>query len=207
MSKYLSNQKVTAFLRLLKPWALAVIFVLILRFTGALSGISFLATSVLLESGVMDANPNEIQGERAPFDYNFTIKDLEGNKVDFKQYQGKVVFLNLWATWCGPCRVEMPSIQELYDAMDKTKVSFVMLSLDSDENRDKIVKYIHDKKFSFPVYQPSGYLPKQLRVNSIPTTFVIGADGKIKSKKVGAANYSTDEFKEFLEGLSKPRPF
>ena len=201
MSKLFNNQNFRSILRALKPWAAALVFILILRFTGALSGISFLTTSLLMESGVMDADPRETDQAAPDFDYDFTIKDLAGNKVNFKRYQGKVVFLNLWATWCGPCRVEMPSIQELYDGVDTTRVAFVMLSLDSDENHPKIVKYVADKKFTFPVFQPSGHLPKQLRVSSIPTTFVIGIDGKIKTTKVGAANYSSEKFKKFLKSL------
>jgi hypothetical protein len=79
-----------------------------------------------------------------------------------------------------------------------------MLSLDTDENKGKVVKYIQDKEFTFPVYQPSGSLPEQLHVPSIPTTFVVGKDGKIKSKKIGTANYDTEKFKSFLEGLLVP---
>ena len=119
-----------------------------------------------------------------------------------KDLKGKVIFLNLWATWCGPCRVEMPSIQSLYNDVDKDKVAFVMLSLDQEDQRSKISKFIDDKEFTFPVYLPASPLPNLLRVNTIPTTFIISPDGKVKSKKVGMANYDTEDMRTFLKDLS-----
>src|SRR5262245_34206488 len=90
------------------------------------------------------------------FDFNFTIKDLEENKIDFTGFKWKVVFLNLWATWCGPCRMEMAGIQKLYDKTDHDKVSFIMLSIDRDGDRPKVADYIKKKGFTFPAYLPSG---------------------------------------------------
>lgn len=202
MEKIPNNQKVTQIFRALKPWIITLAIVLFLRFSGALAGISFLTNTALMKTGILDAEPGEGASKKAPFDYDFVVKDLHGNKVDFNQFKNKVVFLNMWATWCGPCKMEMPSIQELYEKVDHDKVIFVMLSIDKEEHYDRIVKYIDDKKFTFPVYQHLGYLPKQLRVSVIPTTFVIGMDGKIKDKKVGAANYDTEEFQHFLEELT-----
>jgi thiol-disulfide isomerase/thioredoxin len=202
MNKPINTQKVTAFLKVLKPWVAALAFILILHFTGLLSGLSFLTQSAMLNTGLMDFNPeeNNVRKEEL-FDYNMTLKDLKGNPLKVDQLKGKVIFLNLWATWCGPCRVEMPSIQNLYNKVDHDKIIFVMLSLDTDENQPKVVKFIKEKNFTFPVYMPSGQLTQQLDVPSIPTTFVIGKDGRIKSKKVGVSNYDTDKFKKFLEGL------
>lgn len=203
MRKLFQNHKVMAVWRAARPWITAVVLLLVLRYTGAISGLSFLTQSALFETGVMDFEPHESTTAAAPFDYNFTVMDLQGNEVDIRQYKGKVIFLNLWATWCGPCRVEMPSIQKLYDSMDKEKVVFVMLALDNEENQHKIPKYIQDKQFTFPVFVPHSYLPKQLKVPTIPTTFIIGKDGKIKSKKTGAANYDTEKFRSFMEELTR----
>ncbi len=179
-----------------------LIVVLILKYTGALSGIAVLTNSVVMETGFMDYEPKA--GQEQPeetFDYNFTINELDGESIDFNQFKGKVVFINLWATWCGPCRVEMPSIQSLYDSLKQENIAFVMLSLDNPENYSKVQNFIQGKAFTFPVYVPREGLPEQLQVSSIPTTFVISKDGKIKSKKVGTANYNTRKFKEFLVKL------
>lgn len=151
----------------------------------------------------MDASTQENVTKPEAFNYSFTVKDMKGNVVNFEELKGKVIFLNLWATWCGPCRVEMPSIQSLYNSIDKDKVVFVMLSLDSPQNFNKVERYIEDKDFSFPVYVVDKGLTNQLQVPSIPTTFVIGKDGKIKKKEVGTANYDTPKFKQFLNTLSE----
>ena len=150
----------------------------------------------------MDASPGDNTSDEQ-FDYNFTIKTLEGEAVDFNQFKGKVILINLWATWCGPCRVEMPSIQKLYDQVGKKNIQFVILSLDRDHDLPKIKKYVSLNKFSFPVYQPTGSLASQLSVPSIPTTLIIDAKGNIVDKKVGVTNFNTKKFIKYLEDLAK----
>jgi thiol-disulfide isomerase/thioredoxin len=194
------NERLKRIVTALKPWAFALVVVLILRYTGALAGISFIAQSAAMEAGIMNVDvPTNVEQEA--FNYGFQLKDLEGNVIDAQSLQGKVLFINLWATWCGPCRVEMPSIQKLYDEK-KDNVVFAMISLDQKSQHHKIKKYIDDKGFTFPVYTIEGPTTDQLYVPSIPTTLVIGKDGTIKSKKVGAANYNTKKFKSFLDELS-----
>ncbi len=186
--------------RAVKPWGIIITLFLLLRYTGALSGISFLTGSALLKSGIMDVQP-EAPLVAKKFNYNFTIRDLNGKVVDVNEFKGKTIFLNIWATWCGPCRVEMPSIQSLYRQIDPDNIRFVMLSVDRKEDFEKVKNFVSDKNYTFPVYTPSGSLPDQLQVRSIPTTFVINPEGKIVSHETGAANYDTPAFKEFLETL------
>jgi len=185
-----------------RPWGIIITLFLLLRYTGALSGISFLTGSALLKSGIMDVQP-EAPLVAKKFNYNFTITDLNGKVVDVNEFKGKTIFLNIWATWCGPCRVEMPSIQSLYSQIDQDNIWFVMLSVDRKEDFEKVKNFVSDKNYTFPVYTPSGSLPDQLQVRSIPTTFVINPEGKIVSHETGAANYDTPSFKEFLETLIK----
>ncbi len=185
----------------LKPWLITLAVFLVLRYTGALGGITYVTQSALMKTGILNFKP-EVMPDATAFDYDFELTDLKGNKVHFSEFKNKVVFLNMWATWCGPCRAEMPSIQKLYNSVDNDEVVFVMLSIDKKENQDKVVKYVADKEFTFPVYMPAGSVPGQLQVPTIPTTFVIGKDGKVKAKKVGTANYDTDKFREFLGELA-----
>lgn len=174
-----------------------------LYFTGLLSSISFLAQSAVLKTGLMNASV-EIVEDDINFNYDFQIKDLNGNKLDFAQFKNKVVFLNLWATWCGPCRAEMPTIQKLYEKMeDDPNVVFVMLSIDKDKDLPKVIKYLKDKEYTFKGYMPSGYLTEQLNVPSIPTTFVISKEGKIITKEVGTTNFNTSRFYKFLKSESE----
>ena len=179
--------------------AFAILF--FLRVTGLLSGFSSATQSVVMETGLLDASVDTKESEA--FNYDFTIKDLNEDKIGFNQFKGKVVFLNLWATWCGPCKAEMQGIHELYKEVASENIAFVMLSIDKDNAKRKVVKYINDKGFTFPVYMPSGYLSEQLNVPSIPTTFVINKEGKIVAKEVGTTNFNTKKFKKFLVDLTK----
>ena len=154
----------------------------------------------VMHSGIVDAYIDANKKEL--FNYDFVIRDLSGKQVDVKSFRGKVIFLNLWATWCGPCRNEMPSIQELYNGIDKEKILFVMLSLDEERRSEKVKSYVKEMAFSFPVFMPHGQLTNQLYVDTIPTTFVIDKDGYITIKETGMRNYNTTKFKTYLEGLA-----
>ncbi|SKC83108.1 TlpA family protein disulfide reductase [Ohtaekwangia koreensis] len=200
MKNILKNPRTASIFKMIRPWITLVALILVLRYTGILAGISVITNTAMMRTGVLDADSEPLELTK-DFDYNFSITDLENKKVDFNQFKGKTVFLNLWATWCGPCRVEMPSIQKLYNEVNHDDIVFVMLSLDRAEDKEKVVKFVNDKQHTFPVYVPAGYLPEQLNVSSIPTTFIISPEGKIVSKKVGTANYDTEEFKTFLEKL------
>ncbi|MCE2894211.1 MAG: TlpA family protein disulfide reductase [Flammeovirgaceae bacterium] len=187
----------------LKTGLTLVILLVVLNYTGLIGSISSATQSAILKTGLLDAEVDVSRSEI--FNYDFTIKDLAGNKFSFGQYKSKVVFVNLWATWCGPCRAEMAGIQKLYSSIASDSISFVMLSLDRDTDQEKVVKYVNTKGFTFPVYLPSGRLTEQLSVPSIPTTFVIGKDGRIVAKEVGTTNFNTDKFKKFLKQLKEER--
>ena len=195
------NQKIKTVWNTLRPWVIVATVFLVMRYTGLLSGISYVTNSLLLHTGVMNASVEEPVVIKS-FDYNFKIKDLNGNVIDFKDFKVKTIFLNVWATWCGPCRVEMPSIQKMYDKVDKEKIVFIMLAVDERKDFEKVVNFVNDKDYTFPVFVPHEFLPDQLKVRVIPTTFVIDPKGKIATKETGAANYDTEEFKSFLEGLA-----
>jgi len=204
MKRIFQNQKLRKVARAARPWAIFIGIFFLLKVTGAGNGISYFTQSALLKAGVMDLTPETSVSREEDFSYNFAVKDLNGKKLEMGDLKGKVIFLNLWATWCGPCRVEMPSIQNLYNSVDKDKIAFVMLSLDQEDQHSKIAQFISEKEFSFPVYQPASPLPKILRVTTIPTTFIISPDGKVKTKKTGMANYDTSEMREFLKKLGNP---
>jgi thiol-disulfide isomerase/thioredoxin len=188
---------------ILKMGLTFVILLVVLNYTGLIGSISSATQSAVLKTGLLDAEVDITRSEI--FNYDFMIKDLAGNKFSFDQYKGKVVFVNLWATWCGPCRAEMAGIQKLYSSIASDSIEFVMLSLDRDTDQEKVIKYVNTKGFTFPVYLPSGRLTQQLTVPSIPTTFVIGRDGRIAAKEVGTTNFNTDKFKKFLRQLNEPK--
>ena len=108
---------------------------------------------------------------------NFSITDANGKTVNLSSFKGKKVFVNFWATWCPPCRSEIPSIQKLYSKVDKEKTVFILLSL--DDNFDIAKKYAASKKMDLPVYYPAENLPSLFNITSIPTTFIFNEKGEL----------------------------
>ena len=109
---------------------------------------------------------------------DFTLKTLDGKDVSLSDYQGKIVFLNFWATWCPPCRGEMPSMEQLYQKF-KDK-DFVMLAVDLREDKDAVEKFIEEYKLNFPVLLDSkGKVGRTYMVTNIPTTYLISNQGNL----------------------------
>ncbi len=133
--------------------------------------------------------------------HDFPLVTLDGENVNLKDFKGKVIFLNLWATWCPPCVAEMPNIHKLYEKVAGDNIAFVMVSL--DEDIEKARKFVKRKDYKFPVYGLKKGLPATFETNSIPTTFVIAPDGKIVMRKEGMAQYDTEEFIDFMTKLAK----
>ncbi|MBX2963280.1 MAG: TlpA family protein disulfide reductase [Cyclobacteriaceae bacterium] len=146
--------------------------------------------------------PQAVDNKEQDFNYTLTVKTLEGEIVPMESLKERVIFINLWATWCGPCRDEMPGIQKLYEKTKSDDIAFVMLSVDKESDQNKVVNYIKRNNFSFPVYMTNGKLTSQLNVPSIPTTFIIGKTGKIEHQKVGSTNYDTDKYIKLLNELA-----
>lgn len=201
MANVFHNPKLIRLVNVVKPWAIFISIFFLLKVTGVGSQISYVAQSTLLKAGVLDIKPATNPAAEEHFNYDFSVRDLEGNIIDVNDLKGKVIFLNLWATWCRPCRVEMPSIQRLYNSVDQHRIAFVILSLDQPGSQSKVGRFARNNGFTFPVYLPEGPLPRLLRVPTIPTTFIVGPDGMIKSRKAGLANYDTEEMRAFLNDL------
>ncbi len=192
----------TQILSWLKPLLGAFILITLLQVTGLMGSVSSYAQSALLKTGVRNAKAKTLKNAET-FDFNFTIRDLNGKRVPFEKYKGKVIFLNLWATWCGPCRGEMPTIQSLYEKVDTSAVKFVILSIDCDSDEAKVGKFVSQYNYTLPIYRPSGYLTKQLDVDYIPTTLIISKEGKIVSKEIGGTNFDTAKFRKYLLSLTQ----
>ena len=186
----------------LKPLLGALILIGILQATGLMSSVSFYAQSALIQSGVRNAGAKTLKNPET-FDFNFTLRNQAGERIPFEKFKGKVIFLNMWATWCGPCRAEMPTIQSLYEKVDTSAVKFVILSIDRDSDEAKVGKFIKQYNYTLPVYRPSGYLTTQLNIPYLPTTFIINKEGKIVSKEVGGTDFDTARFRKFLLSLTQ----
>lgn len=132
-------------------------------------------------------------------DYDLKMVNSEGELVSLEQFRGKVIFLNMWATWCPPCVAEMPGINKLYNQVKGEDIVFLMLSL--DEKFQKAVDYSQKKGYDFDVYRPAEPLPSSYSSQSLPTTYIISAEGKLVLTNIGMGEYNTDEFKQFLASL------
>ena len=183
----------------IKEWGIFAAIIAILYFTGLHTEVAAFAQRAVLATGLITPETELDEEEKSTIDYDFKIKSMDGKIVELSQFKDKVIFINLWATWCPPCRAEMPSIQSLYDKVKENEdIVFVMLSLDKAGDERKINKFINKKSFDFPVYLPATEVPDVLRSSSIPTTFVVAKNGDIVSKKVGMAKYDTRSFENFL---------
>lgn len=132
---------------------------------------------------VMGAGEGGLQGTTAE---NFTLTNLAGEEVSLEELRGQVVLLNFWATWCGPCRIEMPALEQLYQEF--AEEGLVVLAIDLAETASEVRQYIEGQGFTFPVL-----LDYDTRVaeqygasEAVPTTFIIDREGKITHHFMGA---------------------
>lgn len=126
--------------------------------------------------------------------YLSSLVDLEGKTVQMNPDQ--LVFLNVWATWCGPCNMEMPGIQSLYEKFkDNKKIAFYIVS---DEDASTVTPFIQRKGYQLPFYQYAGKFPVELDGNAIPRTYLL-LNGKIVAQEVGASQWNTPEKIAFIE--------
>ena len=128
---------------------------------------------------------------------SFRLLDENGTEVQLQDLKGKKLFVNLWASWCPPCRKEMPSIEKLYKSLDTSKVRFIMLSL--DDNFDKAKQYIAGKKLELPLYYPAEGLPSLFNVQGIPATFIFNQNGELVKRIDGMDDYDTRAYREMLK--------
>jgi len=183
--------------KIIKDWGVIALIFGTLYFTGWHTEVAAFTQRMVLFTGLFNPDVDPVEEAVAEdFEYDVNIMTLEGKRMNLSELKGKLIFLNIWATWCAPCRAEMPGIQELYDDIDHDNIEFILLS--TDRNKAAAIKYIEGKDFTFPLYLTDGPLGDQLEVPSIPTTFVVSPEGKIIKKNVGMARYNTKKFREFL---------
>ncbi len=133
---------------------------------------------------------------------NFHLKDLDGHTVSLASLRGKVVFLNIWATWCGPCREEMPSMEALFNDF-KNRKDFVMLAVSQDQmGREAVAPYVRRNGYHFEILlDPENQLGESYGITGVPETFIIDRKGRIVAHHMGAFDWSRDEVRQALEEL------
>lgn len=189
--------------------AVFVAVIAVLFITGAHTEVLAFVQRGILQTGLMNPKVEQPAGYQSHHmddsslpeikekaDLNLRLVDAQGKTMSLEDFQGKAIFLNVWATWCPPCIAEMPGINELYKDVKDQNVEFVMLSVDEDFG--KAVDFRENKNFEFNIYQLGGPMPSMYASRAIPTTYVIDAEGNLVLTHKGMGDFDTKEFREFL---------
>lgn len=163
--------------------------VMVLLLVGVLS-------SALADSTVL----HPVKGQpQAP---DFELKDIDGKMHRLSDYRGKVVIVNFWATWCPPCRFELPSMEKLWENTQDEGV--IMLAVDLGEDEDTIFSFTSDYPVSFPLLMDrDSSVTKKYSVLGIPTSFVIDPQGRIIYRAVGPREWNDKQLTDTILSLKK----
>ena len=131
---------------------------------------------------------------------DFRLPTPEGKAVALTELRGQVVFLNFWATWCPPCRVEMPSMERLYKEFKDQGLT--ILAIDMGESAKQVARFMRDFQLSFPaLLDTDGNVSARYRVQGLPTTFLIDRGGRIAGAALGPRDWSSQEGKALIRSL------
>ncbi len=147
----------------------------------------------------------EDSGTSRPASYDWTILDLEDRPASFARFKGKPVFLNIWATWCGPCVQEMPSIARLAEEprLKGKGIEFVCVSI--DDSAETVRQFLAGRPWHMTFFRAEK-LPSVFLTEGIPATFIIAPDGRVAASEVGSARWDTPEVVGLLERLAAEKP-
>ena len=163
---------------------------------------AFAAAPMFADSDVralLEAEGLSIAEERleAP---DFTLESLDGVQRSLSSYRGSVVFLNFWASWCVPCRVEMPSMERLHRTINDER--FVILAVDLREERELVEEFAEELGLSFPILlDPRGITGLVYGVRAIPTTYLVDKQGRLTARLIGSREWDTPGFESALRRL------
>ena len=141
---------------------------------------------------------------------DFEVKNLEGGMARLSDHTGKVVLVNIWATWCLPCRIEMPSMKRLYQELGDEEFEIMAVSIDAELGSfdlagrpgGDIQVFADSLGLTFPMlHDPSGGIEHLYRTTGVPETFLIGRDGIIYKKVAGGTEWDAPQHKELIQRL------
>lgn len=168
-----------------------ILFVVFVVFAAVLYGLIF---------GGDCGGPGSISGNRAQA-AGFTLTDMEGRQVALDSYRGKVVFLNFWATWCAPCRREMPDIQSLHRKMDPNQFAVVTVSVD-DGGREDVASFFRERQLDVPtLLDPKDEIARVYGVTGFPETFLIDKTGKVVERFIGPRDWLSPAYMDLYRRL------
>jgi cytochrome c biogenesis protein CcmG, thiol:disulfide interchange protein DsbE len=140
-------------------------------------------------------------GTRAP-DFHAVTLDTPPVQKSLADYKGQVVLINIWATWCQPCRVEIPSIERLYQTYGPKGLKVVAVSIDDPGTESAIRAFARDMRMSFQVlHDPTGEIERAYQATGYPETVIVGKDGVIRKKIAGATDWDSEGNRRLIERL------
>ena len=173
-----------------------------------------LAPEPKMEAGGSGGSSGMLFGDSSPLigttPKSFTAKMIDGEKVTLSSLKGKVVVLDFWATWCGPCVQALPGVIETVNAYSKDEVAF--LALNQEEGAETVRQFMSARNLEFPVALDSGAIGKQFSLESLPLTILIDPQGKVAFVKIGAGANDKAKLKAAIDQLlagestSQPEP-
>jgi len=137
-------------------------------------------------------------GKKAP---TFQLRNLRGKEMALSSLRGKVVLINFWATWCGPCREEMPSMEALYGHYDRADFEILAISIDT-VSAEQVRSYVETFGFRFPILldqRLSVYELYQVRV--VPASFLVDREGMMQERILGAQDWNDPDIRGFIDKL------
>ena len=132
---------------------------------------------------------------------NFTFPDLNGQQVSLSDHRGKVVIVNIWATWCAPCGQEMPSMQKLYERFKGENLEILAVSIDST-GREAVAPFMRTMNLTFPALLDSKEDIRTLYgITGVPESFIIDKEGMVVQKIIGPIDWATPKAFQFFDDL------
>lgn len=162
-------------------------------------GAVLIALGGALAWAALNLEPGVEVGDRAPA---YSAPSLDGEEVALADFRGRPVLLNVWATWCGPCRVEMPSIQRLFDAYRDRGFVVLAVSVDPGHARAEVARFAEEYALTFPIlHDPASRVSEIFRTRGVPETIILDGEGRIVKRFSGAADWDSPANHVLIEHL------
>ena len=158
--------------------------------------VTLIGFALVFSTSVTHAASQKISGKAA----NFTLKSSSGKNIKLSELRGQVVMINFWASWCGPCRKEMPLLEQIHKKYKK--LGFTLLGVNVEQNSRAAKKYLKDVKVSFPIlFDPTNKTSKLYKVSAMPTTILIDRNGNKRFLHKGYKPGYENDYKKQIKKL------
>lgn len=184
-------------------WLVLIAVILVFAYTGWHKPLIVQLQRAMIYTGLLSPDISQPPVVTNHGVYDLTLRDEDSNLRMLSEFRGKVIFINFWATWCPPCRAEMPGINSLFSKMQDRNLEYIILTTERDFG--KAMEYKANEGFDFPIYQLAGKLPAVYQESAIPRSYVVSRDGRLIMEHTGLADYDSRKFREFLKKALEER--